>query len=870
MDFSLQSQPPPSSEEGLGLQSVSFNTTSMNTSFPTLLLRYSLTAAILAAIALPTALSQQSNPYLALTTASNLTVYDTISGVNLSVLKSSPLAQHGNVTITLISTGGAGLPHVYQLAYVPDPGFVGMDTFAIEMTYINVWPYLHYQAYQVAVYPTLLTAQGDFAVSNGGSSVTIPVLSNDVSSAGPLTITEIPLTVNGTATIAGGEQIIFTPNPGYIGTAHLNYVVCDGQNNCKTAQVNIGVNNGNPPEEDTLQVATVKGTPLSIPLTYNGYTLFQAPANGTVSLQNGMAFRYMPNPGFTGADQFVLSKVVNGVEIPKIVQVAVLNVPGQNRMAMNDVVYTPKGQAITFNVRSNDIGALQVKSWSVPGSLPGTISGTNAAGNVTFTPNPTYTGVATFSYKIGNAFVPDLEMATVSVVIGNLGPTQADYDLTTPKSTPMVINYRVPFSGFNFIVTKSPAHGSCTVYPGYTTQTIQGESISGYNLLVYTPNAAYTGADEFDVNYNVGAAGQNVKVRVNVVEVSSASGPYCVGDCVWAGDANNDGIVNNKDLLPLGYFMGLEGNARSNNGQEWYGQAAANWNDPFTANPTDLKFVDGDGDGLISSDDTVSIGLFYGQTHQLLPKVPALSKGLPFQLKMTPANPGEGDLVTIEVSLGTLAKPVANLYGFTFDLSLSPEIVDSAFHMVYYNNTWLNRNSPSIWLSKNPAAHRLESAFTRTNGIASSGHGKIGQCDFIITDIVDIAKPGKAGNVSARATLDSPSMMWADGSITSAESITLDIPLRLKKPSDVTTVTEQDLLAYPSPASGLLQIHLNGTDIMQSISLFDALGRIVWQCDAPQPEHHVADVSNLPSGMYILEVRTSTGLVAKKIVIADR
>lgn len=41
-------------------------------------------------------------------------------------------------------------------------------------------------------------------------------------------------------------------------------------------------------------------------------------------------------------------------------------------MAMDDVVHTPKGQAITFNVRHNDIGNLLVKGWITPGNLPGT------------------------------------------------------------------------------------------------------------------------------------------------------------------------------------------------------------------------------------------------------------------------------------------------------------------------------------------------------------------------------------------------------------------------------------------------------------------------------------------------------------------
>ena len=247
--------------------------------------------------------------------------------------------------------------------------------------------------------------------------------------------------------------------------------------------------------------------------------------------------------------------------------------------------------------------------------------------------------------------------------------------------------------------------------------------------------------------------------------------------------------------------------------------------------------------------------------------MPATSKGLPFKLKMlTPPNPGVGDLVQIEVSLGTPAKPVTNLYGFTFEMSLSPEIVDSALQMTYYDNTWLNRNSPSMWLSKNPAERRLETAFTRTNGIAGTGQGKVGRVDFVITDIVWGGKPGLP--TTARLSVDGPTLLWGDGSTSVADRTELEILLRTGQTAEVAaTVREQDLFVYPSPAREQVQIHLNGTDVMQSIQVFDALGRCVQRCDAPQPEHHVLDVSGLPTGVYVVQVRTATGVVAKKVEV---
>ncbi|MEZ4892102.1 MAG: hypothetical protein R2778_03685 [Saprospiraceae bacterium] len=46
--------------------------------------------------------------------------------------------------------------------------------------------------------------------------------------------------------------------------------------------------------------------------------------------------------------------------------------------------------------------------------------------------------------------------------------------------------------------------------------------------------------------------------------------------------------------------------------------------------------------------------------------------------------------------------PAIDVYGFTFDLALSRELVDSAFKMTYLENSWLNRDAPYISLAARP------------------------------------------------------------------------------------------------------------------------------------------------------------------------
>lgn len=819
---------------------------------------------LLFAAKLVVAQNQGGGGYKNLITAENTIINDTISGQNLTIIEVSPLAQQGEVDVILLSSGGSGNPFVYQIRYTPDPGFTGVDTFTLELSYVGSYPYLIYRAYRVSVYESLLTAQNDYAVTSAGSSVTIDALANDSGTNAPLTIDAIPLVDHGTATINGSGDVVFTPEPGFWGVAQINYNVCDVLFNCKTAQISVGVNNGSP-VNDTLRVATIKNASVSIPLTYDGYTVFQAPSNGTVTLTNGMVFKYTPNLNHTGIDQFVLANNGFGATVYKIVKLDIINGGALNNMAMDDYAFTPKGTPVTFNVRDNDIGNLTVKSWTTPANFPGSISGTSASGQVTFTPNANFTGVASFTYVIGNMFVSNLEMASAYVVVGNLPPRFGTFDLSTPKETPMVVSYKIPFIGFNFSILDAPDFGDCVFYPGYTTQTINGQTIAGHNLLVYTPDAGYTGTDEFEINYCVAANNQcqTVKIIMDVVDVFSTSGPYCVADCVWAGDVNYDGMVDNKDLLPLGYLMGFDGNIRPDASLEWYPQYADNWSNPYTGIITDLKHADTNGDGYVTADDTLAIGVFYREQHNLVPNIPAAGKDLNFVLKLLTPNPGPGDLVQVEVGLGTASKQVTDLFGFTFDAQLSPQIIDSALHMQFFSNTWINLNAPYLTLTKNPLPGRLESAFTRTGGISTNGHGVIGQFDFIIIDIIDGVKTGD--QAYATVTVDAPTLMWSDGHSSTGESVTLNIPINLNEKPDRTTA--QDLLLFPSPASDLLQIHLNGEEFIEQFIVHDAMGRLVFDSGSVQWERAEIRVSNMAPGMYVATARTAEGVVSKKFQI---
>ena len=80
----------------------------------------------------------------------------------------------------------------------------------------------------------------------------------------------------------------------------------------------------------------------------------------------------------------------------------------------------------------------------------------------------------------------------------------------------------------------------------------------------------------------------------------------CDNDCVWPGDADNNGIVNNLDLLHLYPYINLTGNKRHKLSQSWSPQKGEDW-EKNTLQDINLKHLDCNGNGIINSKDIATL-----------------------------------------------------------------------------------------------------------------------------------------------------------------------------------------------------------------------------------------------------------------------
>lgn len=95
--------------------------------------------------------------------------------------------------------------------------------------------------------------------------------------------------------------------------------------------------------------------------------------------------------------------------------------------------------------------------------------------------------------------------------------------------------------------------------------------------------------------------------------------PVILGQQVWPGDINNNGIVNNIDVLYWAVAKDATGSGRSAPTAGWIGQDLPEvlWNQNFPGG-LNFAYADCDGDGDVDDDDKAVIEANFGEVHDIV------------------------------------------------------------------------------------------------------------------------------------------------------------------------------------------------------------------------------------------------------------
>lgn len=374
---------------------------------------------------------------------------------------------------------------------------------------------------------------------------------------------------------------------------------------------------------------------------------------------------------------------------------------------------------------------------------------------------------------------------------------------------------------------------------------------------------------------------------------------------VWPGDINDNGIVNNIDLLYWGIAQKERGAKRDTRGTDWHAYApAVDWTLDYLSG---LNYSQGDADGkgkIERSDRDAILKDNYGLIHGVV--VPdAFLVGdanvdplIWMEAQNAVVLPGES--VSFDVYLGDAAHSIGDYFGIAFTISIDPEIVEPEVNNPWTPNsvsfdllsdTWLNgsgnrrSNSYVYW---NESAGELDVVLMRNKLGTNSGHGQIASFTIITEDIVFLNDTNTGIIIDDIKLIDDNMIEYPVAG--STEFITIQsnagvlvsgntglVPAeqaasvdgkqreRISEPEiNVPHIAPQgealQVKLFPNPSAAWLQIE-QGTQAtrLENIVIYNVDGVVVLEEVAQDSAQQLINIAGLPTGNYFLHLHTASG-----------
>ncbi|MGB3949169.1 MAG: T9SS type A sorting domain-containing protein [Bacteroidia bacterium] len=335
---------------------------------------------------------------------------------------------------------------------------------------------------------------------------------------------------------------------------------------------------------------------------------------------------------------------------------------------------------------------------------------------------------------------------------------------------------------------------------------------------------------------------------------------------VWPGDANNDMVVNNFDLLPLGVHFSQTGTPRASTGNVWQAYISTNWGSTQN-NGEDLMHVDCDGNGIIDNDDTLAINQNFSLTHMISnPPTEVYSNerttpDMYFVISSSAFN--AGDWVTAELWLGSMAAPLTNLYGLAFNIHYDQNLVENATEMLSYPTSWLGtKGTDLLTVSKiDNITNTACGAMVRNDQTPRSGYGKIADFKFQVSNSLT-SDDTIMFTISSYLAIDSTGSMQT---LTVGADTIAVAPLGT---GIVNRKTENTISIAPNPFSTNTTITFNTEVQNATVKVFDVIGKEVKTLHFTGKEFTL-EKGDLNAGIYSVKIISANQSVIanQKIVI---
>lgn len=439
------------------------------------------------------------------------------------------------------------------MTYTPNANFVGTDTFTYTVCDGN-------GGCDTATVTVDITggvdaapiAVDDVETTLVDTPVMVDVLGNDVELGGEtLIIASLTQPANGTVSVNSDGTAEYTPAAGFTGVDTFEYTTCDPAGQCATASVTVYVDaaaNEAPVAQD--DSAETTGDPVNIAVLANdtdpeagtlAVTEVTQPKYGTVTLNADGTVTYTPG-GELGdnVDTFEYEICDDHGQCDRAIVTINANVAP---LGTDDEAQTPRDTPVHIVVLANDVDA-DGDDLTVNGIIEDPANGDVVVeddGTVTYTPNPGFTGIDTFTYEVCDPrnFCDEV-VVVVEVLDSPAAPQPLGDSASTPQDTAVVIavldNDKDPNGdALTVTATNGPENGTVV--------------IEDDGSITYTPNDGFTGSDTFE--YQVCDAGGLCGQTTVFVEVGVDNAPPVAVDDADTTPADTavtvDVVANDSD-----------------------------------------------------------------------------------------------------------------------------------------------------------------------------------------------------------------------------------------------------------------------------------------------------------------------------------
>ena len=376
---------------------------------------------------------------------------------------------------------------------------------------------------------------------------------------------------NGVLNLIADGSFSYTPALDFNGTDSFTYQANDGSANSNVATVTLAVNGINDaPVALNDEYQALPNTTLTINAGNGVLTndtdaemdalqavLVNDVSNGALTLNPDGSFDYTPAMGFTGVDSFTYRSNDTALDSnPATVTLAVIAAP----TAVNDSYSTDEDIGLTVPAATGVL--LNDEDNNAPDDLTaslltnptdGTLTDFTLDGGFTYTPNPDFNGMDSFTYEVVDGGNGAKTQSTVNLTVNaiNDAPVAMDDGATTTVDTAVIIDVLAN----DIDVDGSLVPDSVMVVVGANNGTAIPDSITG--TITFTPSAGFSGNDSFTYTVQDSSGAMSNQATVNI-QISSGTPDLLVhlpldeGSGLIANDIsgmNNDGTLINNPVF---------------------------------------------------------------------------------------------------------------------------------------------------------------------------------------------------------------------------------------------------------------------------------------------------------------------------------